>query len=92
MLHFPAMTSINSHNDHNKKRISTIEADVQSLQTTNKPLADVVTKNLQFNKEVTLMFNVIFKNQYGDTIPTEVPVREMQHSDYERLCWTEYTV
>ncbi|KAK1370292.1 hypothetical protein POM88_036384 [Heracleum sosnowskyi] len=85
ILKFPKIHSLDIQNASNKKKIIVLDTEVANLKTSQKNLTDSVEKHLAFGLDVSTMIKPLYKNAYGDMIPSIVPVREMVVSDYNIL-------
>ncbi|KAK1360215.1 hypothetical protein POM88_044689 [Heracleum sosnowskyi] len=82
---FPQISSLDNQNALNQKRIAALDGEVSLLKNAQKNLTDSVEKHLAFGLETSTMIKALFKNAYGDRIPSTIPVREMAVSDYNIL-------
>lgn len=84
MSHFPKIVVVNTQNEHNKKRVSTLKTNIDSLKSKQIQMTETIERVLNFNNEVSAMIKVLYMN-YGERLPSKVPIRELPKFDFEKI-------
>ena len=82
---FPQINTLQMQHDRDRKKMANVETDLFALKKTQERLASVIEQQVNLNTDVYPMIKTLYKNRYADQIPSEVPVRELPLSEYERI-------
>ena len=68
-----------------KRKVEKLDGSIATMSSTITKLTNQITQQIAQNNEANAMGKLMWKNQYGDKLPSEFPVQNRTKFEFERL-------
>ena len=82
---FPKVDGIFKKVKEEKRKIEKLDGSIATMSSTISKLTNQITLQIAQNNEANAMVQLTWRNQYGDKLPSEVPVHTLTKFEVERL-------
>ena len=84
-IDFPKIGGVVKEFREEKKRITSLSNSVTSMEHTLSKLNKQFEVLVEQNTGANAMLQLMFSNQYGERLPSDIPISQLSKSDFERL-------
>ena len=82
---FPKVDGIFKKVKEEKRKVEKLDGSIATMSSTITKLTNQVAQQIAQNNEANAMVKLMWKNQYGDKLPSEVHVHSLSKFEVERL-------